>query len=286
MKKLITTALGVALCIAMTTPTFAYNYTFGSGADSSSVFGNPTSYDEPANGDPLSSNERRNKDAALFAPPYGIFSGDIPTDASSPYHSNAPLNPWNGGVVITDGAVAANIPDFGTASPTFDIPTTNGGSSSLNGSTAETPSGLLTSTSVTAAYNITPWFYEDGSIGSIYIPKLNKSIKVYDGESLENMQKGIGRFTSTSAWDGNVGLAAHNRGASAYFSFVKDLEIGDTITYTTLYGERTYKITSKEQVSETDTSALRWTEDNTLTLITCVQNISELRWAVVCKEVR
>ena len=145
---------------------------------------------------------------------------------------------------------------------------------------------MLPSTSMTASYNITPWLYEDGSIGAIHVPKINRTVKVYDGESLANMDKGAGRFASTSAWDGLVGLAGHNRGSAPYFGFVKDLEIGDTIVYTTRYGERTYSVTSKVQVRETDNSPLQWTENNTLVLITCVENVSELRWAVTASEVR
>jgi len=140
-------------------------------------------------------------------------------------------------------------------------------------------------TGSTSVLNTAAWKYDDGSIGQLYIEKINKTLKVYEGESLENMKKGIGHFESTSAWDNNVGLAGHNRGASGYFGFVKNLKIGDKLTYTTRYGVRSYKIVSKEQISDTDYTSLGRTDKNTLTLITCVENKPSLRWSVQAEEI-
>ena len=146
--------------------------------------------------------------------------------------------------------------------------------------------GLLRSTSQTTALNTTPWFYEDGSIGSLYVERTKKTIKVYEGEDLVNLKIGAGHFKSTSAWDGNVALAGHNRGGSAYFSFVKDLQVGDRLTYTTRYGTRIYEVYSKTQINEWDNLPLSWSADNILTLITCVADIPEARYCVVAREVR
>ena len=283
MKKLFAILLTVALCAGYAAPVFAngstYNtgYAFGSGPDTGSIFGKPTGYDEPVTGDPLAANQRRDKNAAYFPPSYGVFSGDIPTNPSSLYHESA-----DGSVFIigsTTQGDSSGVPGLPV------LATDSGGSSSLSVNYPDQP-GLLPSTSMTTAMNTAPWFYEDGSIGSLYITKLKKTIKVYEGESLENLKKGIGHFTSTSSWDGNVGFAGHNRGGAAYFGFVKDLAIGDTITYTTLYGARTYNIYSKEKISETDFSSLEWTSENILTLITCVEDNPPLRWCVRCVEVR
>lgn len=56
-------------------------------------------------------------------------------------------------------------------------------------------------------------FREDGSIGTIKIPSLGISMKVWEGETTASMKKGLGHYSSTSAWDGNVGVCGHNRGA-------------------------------------------------------------------------
>jgi sortase A len=277
---------------------YATSYGFESGPDSEPTFGAPTGYDEPAQGDPLMTNTRRNKDAANFAQAYGVFSGDIPSDPTSPYHTNKAPDPWGGSVVSIEGEVMADTSvtgggasygaNTGGGNTLYNAYAGNagGGAAPSVSTTYGDQPGLLPSTSMTATLNTAPWFYDDGSIGSIYIAKLKKTIRIFEGESLENMKKGLGHFASTSAWDGNVGLAGHNRGASAYFGFVKDLETGDKITYTTLYGEREYRITSKEKVRETDLSSLGWSGENTLTLITCVENVPELRWCVVCTEAR
>ena len=76
-------------------------------------------------------------------------------------------------------------------------------------------------------------YYTDGSIGRLKIPVLGLSVKVYENESLENLAKGAGHFKSTSCWDGNVGLAGHNRGVANHFGKIHTLENGDKITYTT-----------------------------------------------------
>ena len=49
--------------------------------------------------------------------------------------------------------------------------------------------------------------YKDGSIGTLKIPKLGISVKVWEGETNASMAKGVAHYSSTSAWDGNVGVA-------------------------------------------------------------------------------
>jgi len=256
--------LALTLCASIAAPALAADYNFESGTDSWGSFGTSTPYERNPVPDPMNGNTRRNKDAALFPPPFGVFSGDIPTDHTSPYHDN--------------------IPESGFVHIDQDLPPV--GNEGYAPGSSNVGAGLLPPTSQVPGMDTVPWPYEDGSIGTLYIPKLKKAIKVYEGESLENMKKGIGHFSSTSAWDGNVGLAGHNRGAAAYFGFVKDLQVGDRLTFTTLYGMRTYEVFSKGRISETDFSSLRWTMENTLTLITCVENIPELRWCVQAREVR
>ena len=256
--------LALVLMSALAIPVLAADYEFESGSETWGGFGKATSYDGSVKTDTLSANERRNKDAAVSPPPFGVFSGEIPTDPTSPYHNNLPT----GGFVPVDQG----------------LPPVGNEGYAPGDSTVDT--GLLPSTSQANTMNTLPWPYDDGTIGTLTIHKLNKTIKVYEGESLENMRKGIGHFVSTSAWDGNVGLAGHNRGAAAYFGFVKDLANGDRITYATRYGTRAYEVFAKERISETDFSPLYWTSENILTLITCVENVPGLRWCVQAREIR
>jgi sortase A len=247
MRKLIAILLTLALFAGLAVPALAYNYSFSSGPDSGAAFGRSTGYDEPVTGDPLAANERRNKDAALLPPSYGVFSGDIPTDPSSLYHDNLPGGSSGGGV----GSSGFGLPVLPSVPAITDIP-----------------------------QKTAPQYYSDGSIGTIYEEKTKKTIKVYQGETTSNMGKGAAHIASTSAWDGNCTLCGHNRGSAPYFSFVKDMSIGDKITFTTKYGARTYQVYRKEKIRETDMSVLGWSADNILTLLTCIAGVPELRWCV------
>ena len=99
------------------------------------------------------------------------------------------------------------------------------------------------------------------------------------------MSKGVGHFTSTSVWNGNVGIAGHNRGAKYIIGSIKDLEAGDKITYTTSQGTRTYAVETVTKIRNDDWSYLGTTSDNRITLVTCVAGDSEHRWCVQAIEV-
>ena len=55
------------------------------------------------------------------------------------------------------------------------------------------------------------------------------------------------------------------------------MQEGDEITYTYHDIERTYMVTKHEIIENTDWSNLEPTEENTITLITCVENEPEYR---------
>ena len=112
----------------------------------------------------------------------------------------------------------------------------------------------------------------DGSIGTIKVPSLGISMKVWEGETDASMAKGIAHYSSTSAWDGNCCFCGHNRGSAYAIGSIKDLKTGDTITYTTVYGTRTYEVSVVETISSTDWSRLQATADNRITITTCLAN--------------
>ena len=112
------------------------------------------------------------------------------------------------------------------------------------------------------------------------------ALKMWEGETNTSMKKGLGHYSSTSAWDGNVGICGHNRGTKYAIGAIKDLEKGDTITYTTIYGTRTYAVTQVRIISNTDWSYLQGTPDNRLTLTTCLADHPESRVMVQAVEVR
>lgn len=253
---------------------FTFNYEFSSGTETTDDFGTPTPTDEPAR-NPQLENIRRNKDAAYLPPAYGVFSGDIPTDRSSLYHENeTPIHAAN----VTNASITYNPADIADA--------VGAGGAISEGNVG----GTLVSTSLLqdsgTERNTEARYYADGSIGTIQIPELDLKVSVYEGETDENMKKGVGHFTFTSAWDGNVGVVGHNRGSSAYLSGIWKLDEGDEVIYTTKYGKRVYEVYAVEKISDTDYSLLSWSDPNRITLITCVENVSGQRWAVQAAEKR
>ena len=120
----------------------------------------------------------------------------------------------------------------------------------------------------------------DGSMGIISIPALGIVRTVYNGETSSNMLKGMAHYAMTSGWDGNVCLCGHNRGCKMAIGSVKDLGIGDIITYSTIYGTRNYSVSYVGIISYTDGSRLQLTSDNRLTITTCLAGYPELRVCV------
>lgn len=115
---------------------------------------------------------------------------------------------------------------------------------------------------------------ENGSIGILSIPALRLSVNVYEAEDeMEAMSRGVAHFKSTSAYDGNVGLSAHNinfDGTDGYFKNLHTLKTGDTVSYKTALGEREYEVSLVKTISETDWSYLSRSTENRLTMVTCI----------------
>lgn len=110
-------------------------------------------------------------------------------------------------------------------------------------------------------------------IWQVEIPKINLVAAIAEGTSQEVMLEFVGHFKNTSNWEGNVGLAAHNRGYPInYFSRLKELKKGDKIIYKTEFGTKTYSVKTIKTIEDTDWSYLQKTKDNRITLITCVEN--------------
>lgn len=126
----------------------------------------------------------------------------------------------------------------------------------------------------------------DGSIGTVKIPSLDINMKVWEGESNSSMKKGLGHYSSTSAWNGNVSVCGHNRGAKYTIGSIKNLKKGDTITYTTLLGTRTYAVETVTTISNDDWSYLQATSDNRITITTCLADHPESRVCVQAVEVK
>ena len=128
---------------------------------------------------------------------------------------------------------------------------------------------------------------KDGSIGVLTIESIGVSAPVYEtDDEMEAMRKGIAHYKTTSAWNGNIGVCAHNGTASyCWFRDLHKLEKGDVVTYQTALGTRTYQISEIKEVDETDWSMLGRAEDNRITMTTCIDEKPSKRLVVQAVEI-
>jgi LPXTG-site transpeptidase (sortase) family protein len=128
----------------------------------------------------------------------------------------------------------------------------------------------------------------DGSIGVLTNPKLTLSVNVYESpDNMEAMGMGVAHFPTTSAYDGNVALSAHNinlNGSDGYFKYLYTLEKGDSVTYQTALGERAYTVERVMTIAASDWTPLNYTDDNRLTMITCISGQPDKRLCVTAIE--
>lgn len=126
----------------------------------------------------------------------------------------------------------------------------------------------------------------DDEIGTLTIPDiLLENAPIRESIELDTLSETIGHFPSTSIYEENVGLASHNSGSKGdYFKNLKSIKIGSEVYYQTNYGTKRYVVETKEVIEETDWSYLEETEDNRITLITCVAGKPEKRLCVQAVE--
>lgn len=254
MKKLTMLLSLLCLTAALTVPTSALEYDIA--APGGPEYGKPTSVEPVATAD---RGERPNvdvsKNAALVPPAFG-------SPTAYTLNTGTPLTPnLAPGYMLGDGAVI-NSSSSTTIVPPDDDAFPNGG----------TGFGW---TDVTGDL-----YYSGGWLGTLKIPAIDLSVKVYQGTDSSTLKKGAGHFPDTSIWNGNCCIAGHNRGVRDDFGDLHTLDPGDTITWTTKLGTRTYEVISVTKVLETDTSGVAATSDNRLTLYTCVRDQRDYRWMV------
>ena len=126
---------------------------------------------------------------------------------------------------------------------------------------------------------------EDVNTWCLEIPKINLKANISEGTTKEVMEDYIGHFEETTKENGNVGLAAHNRGyKNNYFQKIKELKEGDSIFYTYKGETKKYLVTKHVIIKDTDWTYLEDTDKNTITLITCVENEPEYRRCIQGEE--
>ncbi len=127
----------------------------------------------------------------------------------------------------------------------------------------------------------------DECVWRIEIPTLQLEAPISEGTSQEVLAETVGHFEESNLWDGNVALAAHNRGYQCnFFQNIKELKEGDEIIYKTDKGERKYKVVLNKIIKETNWSYIENTEDNRITLITCEADKREYRRCIQGIEIK
>ena len=178
MKCLFKLALTLCLALSFSAQAFAADYSIP--AVSGPEYAKPTSveYVYTADGG-AKANLNLSKDTALLPPAFGV-GGAFPLNAIS-----APVIVNPGSSVVGGGPIV--YPDAVTAS---------------------------TTQSATLFTDVTDeLYYANGSLGTLRIPAIGLTVSIYEGTDSAMLAKGAGHFSETSIWNGNVALAAHNRGA-------------------------------------------------------------------------
>ena len=123
-------------------------------------------------------------------------------------------------------------------------------------------------------------------IGVLRVERLNRTVNVIAGATMEAMDFGAGHFSFTGLNSGNTGLIGHNRGrTNGFFDFVRHLQKGDVITLEAGGVIRTYAVTMLYTIDDDDFGPLMQFGDNRLTLITCVEYRRHLRRVAVAVEI-
>ena len=142
--------------------------------------------DEPVNID-------RSKTAAVIPPAFG-------SPTSYTLNSGTLLTP---NLVDQDWAAQVTVSGNGTGTVVMP-PALSGGAVSSGGS----------SFAVTQYTEVTDdLYYSGGYLGTLKIPAIGLSVKVYQGTGSATLARGAGHFADTSIWDGNCCIAGHNRGS-------------------------------------------------------------------------
>lgn len=122
-------------------------------------------------------------------------------------------------------------------------------------------------------------------IGYLKIDSIGLNAPIKQGTDLKILKEAIGHFSETPFFSGNVCLAAHNRGSKQnFFENLKDIELNAEVSYITKYSEQKYYVSEIKEIEETDLSVLDSTENNQLTMITCIANKREKRLCVIATE--
>jgi sortase A len=106
------------------------------------------------------------------------------------------------------------------------------------------------------------------TIGSLYIPRLKRTIPIIEGTGSKELKKGVGHYIGSvlpGVSDNSV-LAGHRE---SVFRNLGNLKLGDLLTVKTDYGKFVYEVHKIRIVMANDRTVIVPTPDAVLTLSTC-----------------
>ena len=105
---------------------------------------------------------------------------------------------------------------------------------------------------------------------TIEIPKIDKTLPVFFGDSLEILKKGVGHFAGSyfPSEGGSIVYMGHN--SKDTFRRLGEVQIGDEIIVTASYGKYTYKVYDMAVIQETEEDKLPIQKDKEILMVyTC-----------------
>ena len=109
---------------------------------------------------------------------------------------------------------------------------------------------------------------EGDVIGEVEVPRLGLDAIVVQGDSPANLRRAVGHRSKSALpgeW-GNVALSGHR---DTFFRPLRDIRLGDEITFKTREQSFEYRVESIEVVGPTDIQVLEPSTGHDLTLLTC-----------------
>lgn len=115
-------------------------------------------------------------------------------------------------------------------------------------------------------------------------PSVSISVPVYWGSNSTLLERGACQSATSAVvgTDGNTVIDAH---VNTFFKNLDSLQVGDTVTLNTNYGEFTYQVREKIEFNKNDNTYVNPKDEDILTLYTCkieLLGTSDIRVGAIC----
>ena len=140
-------------------------------------------------------------------------------------------------------------------------------------------------------FSLREYGLEEEVFGILQIPRLDLSMPIYLGATDEHLAFGAAHLSGTSlpiGGDSTCTVIAGHRGwnGAAYFRYVPDLQLGDTVSITNLWETMTYCVVDTQIIDPSDVDSIRIQPGRErLILLTCHPYASggKQRFLVICE---